>query len=58
MVQRRPEALKKQIMTDVHSPAQWRINGPLANMKEFYDAFGIKEGDKMYRPENKRVVIW
>jgi putative endopeptidase len=45
-------------MTDVHAPAQWRINGPLANIKEFYEAFGIKEGDKMFRPENKRVVIW
>jgi putative endopeptidase len=58
MVQRRPEALRKQIMTDVHSPSQWRINGPLANIPEFYKAFNIKKGDAMYREDSLRVVIW
>jgi putative endopeptidase len=58
MVQRRPEALRRQIMTDVHAPAQWRINGPVANMPEFYKAFNIKQGDAMFRSDSMRVVIW
>ncbi|MGE5399160.1 MAG: M13 family metallopeptidase [Bacteroidota bacterium] len=54
----RPERLARQVMTDVHSPAFLRVNGPLSDIPEFYDAFGVKEGDPMYRPENKRVKIW
>lgn len=54
----RPERLARQIMTDVHSPAKFRINGPLSNLPEFYETFGIKQGDKMWRPEDKRVKIW
>jgi putative endopeptidase len=53
-----PEALKKQVNTNPHSPAMFRANGPISNMKEFYDAFGIKEGDKMWRAENERIKIW
>jgi putative endopeptidase len=56
--QRRPEALQNQIMTDVHAPAFLRVNGPLANIPEFYAAFGIKPGDAMYRGEDVRVIIW
>jgi putative endopeptidase len=58
MVNVKKEALSQQIMTDVHAPAQFRINGPLSNIPEFYTTFKIKEGDKMYRPENMRIVIW
>lgn len=58
MVNMKDESLANQIMTDVHAPAQWRINGPLSNMPEFYKTFGVKEGDKMFIPENKRVKIW
>jgi putative endopeptidase len=36
----------------------YRATGPLSNMEEFYKAFGVKEGDKMYRPEEDRVKIW
>ena len=54
----RPESLARQVMTDVHSPAFLRVNGPLSNIPEFYKAFNIKEGDKMYRPEKDRVKIW
>ena len=54
----RKEALANQVMTDVHSPAQYRVNGPFVNMKEFYEAFNIKPGNKMYRPDSLRVVIW
>ncbi len=56
--QRRAEALQQQIMTDVHAPGFLRVNGPLANIPEFYAAFGIKPGDAMYRGDDVRVVIW
>jgi putative endopeptidase len=58
MVNIKKESLAQQIMTDVHAPAQYRINGPLANMPEFYEAFGVKPGEKMYQPDSLRVVIW
>ncbi len=58
MVNRTDASLAKQIMSDVHSPAEFRINGPLSDMDEFYKAFNIKKGDKMYRDENVRVKIW
>jgi putative endopeptidase len=42
----------------VHSPAKYRVIGPVSNVPEFYEAFGVKEGDKMYRPDSLRLVIW
>jgi putative endopeptidase len=54
----RDEALRNQIMTDPHSPSVYRGNGPLVNNEAFYRAFGVKEGDKMYRPADQRVRIW
>ncbi|HTN44733.1 MAG TPA: M13 family metallopeptidase [Flavipsychrobacter sp.] len=54
----RPEEMASRIMTDPHSPNEWRCNGPLSNMEEFYKAFGVKEGDKMYRPINERAKVW
>lgn len=50
--------LKNQLMTDVHSPAKYRVNGPFVNVKEFYDAFGIQPTDKIYRAYSLRVNIW
>ena len=58
MVNSKDEALASQIMTDVHAPAQFRINGPLSNIPEFYKAFNVKPGNKMYQPDSLRVVIW
>ncbi|GAB2027450.1 endopeptidase PepO [Lactovum odontotermitis] len=43
---------------DVHAPGKLRANIPPTNLEEFYSAFGVKEGDGMYRPEEKRVNIW
>ncbi|KQO22335.1 metalloendopeptidase [Flavobacterium sp. Leaf82] len=58
MINRRDESKINQIMTDVHSPEQFRINGPLSNVPEFHKAFNVKKGDKMYQPDSLRVVIW
>lgn len=54
----RPESLKTQLMTDVHAPAEYRVNGPFSDIDEFYSTFNIKPGDKMYRPDSLRVRIW
>jgi putative endopeptidase len=52
------EMLRKRLLTDVHSPANFRVLGTLSNMTEFYKAFGVKEGDKMYRNNTERAKIW
>ena len=52
-----PEALRLQVRTDPHSWARFRTNGPLANLKEFYEAFGCTDGP-MVRPEGLRAEIW
>jgi len=54
----RPEAARQQVLTDPHSPAQFRTNGPLMNMPEFYQAFGCKPTDKMERPAAEQARIW
>lgn len=54
----RPEYLKQMIKVNNHAPPQTRVDGPLSNMTEFYEAFGVKEGDKMYRKPEDRAVIW
>lgn len=48
----------RRIIVDPHSPGIYRCNGPLSNMPEFYSAFGVREGDKMWRPESDRVKVW
>ncbi|MBP6334843.1 MAG: M13 family metallopeptidase [Bacteroidia bacterium] len=54
----RPEAAAQRIITDPHSPAMYRVNGPLSNLPEFYKAFSVKEGDPMYRSDSSRAKIW
>lgn len=54
----RPEFLKLIALTDPHSPSKFRVNGPLSHMEEFYEAFDVKEGDKLYREEKARAKIW
>ena len=56
--QQRDEALRQGLLSDVHAPPKWRVNGPLANIGEFHDAFGVKPGQAMYRAEADRVRIW
>lgn len=54
----RDQALANQILTDVHSPAFLRVNGPFTDVDDFYKAFDVKPGDKMYLAPDKRVKIW
>ncbi len=54
----RDEALKSQINTDPHSPGQYRANGSVRNVPEFYTAFDVKESDALYLPPEERVKIW
>lgn len=54
----RDETLRNQIMTDPHSPGMYRAVGPLVNIDQFYEAFDIKEGDPLFKPEAERVRIW
>jgi putative endopeptidase len=57
-VKDRDETMRLRVNSDPHSPEMYRVNGPLSNMPEFYKAFGIKPGDKMYREDKDRVKIW
>lgn len=54
---REAEAIRL-VATDSHSPAAVRGNAPLTNLNEFYQAFGVKEGDKMFVAPEKRITIW
>jgi putative endopeptidase len=54
----RDEALVNLIKTNPHSPAMYRVNGPLRNLNEWYDAYGVKEGDLLFLAPDKRVRIW
>jgi putative endopeptidase len=54
----REQALRLQVRTGVHSPGEFRVNGPLSNMPEFAAAFGCKLGDRMVRDPAVRTTIW
>ena len=54
----REEQEKNRLMTDVHSPAKYRVNGPFVDVDEFYSTFNIKPGSPMYRADSLRVRIW
>ncbi len=54
----REENLLTRLKTDPHSPSEQRANGTPVNIPAFYSAFGVKEGDKMFKPEAERITIW
>lgn len=54
----RDEMLRQQLLTDPHTPGEYRCNGVVSNMPEFYKAFNVKDTDPLFRPENIRVNIW
>jgi predicted metalloendopeptidase len=54
----RDEDLKLRLNTDPHSPAHYRVDGPLSNLAEFAKAFNLPDNSPMIRPADKRVNIW
>ena len=50
--------IREVVLSDPHSPSEFRANGVVSNMDEFYQAFGLHEGDKLWRPAAERVKIW
>jgi len=54
----KPEVVRQWVNTDPHSPDMYRVLGPLQNFTPFYTAFGVKPGDKMYKPDSARIKIW
>ena len=52
------EALINQIKTNEHAPGYYRAFGPLVNTDSWYDAFNVKEGDKLYKKAEERIKIW
>ncbi|MEJ0104112.1 MAG: M13 family metallopeptidase [Bacteroidota bacterium] len=57
-VKTRDEFLRMYVNTNSHSPAMWRVNGPLMNFTPFYKAFNIQPGQMMYKPDSTRIKIW
>ena len=53
-----PEYILNNLKSGVHSPDHIRGNGAVRNHSSFYDAFGVKEGDEMYLPPEKRITMW
>lgn len=54
----RDAEMVQRLLTDPHSPSRFRANGPVANLDEFYGAFGVKEGDELFKPADQRIRIW
>jgi putative endopeptidase len=56
--QQREDNYRQRLRTDPHSPEEYRTNGVVRNLGEWYEAFGITEDDPMYLPPEERVRIW
>ena len=56
--ERREELLRRGLLSDVHAPPKWRVIGPFSNIPDFYEAFGIKQGQPMWLPTESHVHIW
>ncbi|GAB3289069.1 M13 family metallopeptidase [Pseudidiomarina andamanensis] len=54
----RDEFVRNQVLSDPHSPADYRVNGTVVNIPAFYEAFDVKPGDDLYLPPEERVTIW
>jgi putative endopeptidase len=54
----RDAAIRKQVLSNPHSPSEFRVNGVVRNDSGWYAAFNVKPGDKLYLPPDKRVPVW
>ena len=54
----REDELIRRLVIDPHSPSSFRANGPISNLDAFYEAFSVKPGDKLFKPEADRIQIW
>ncbi len=54
----REQEMVKRLLTDPHSPSEFRANGPITNLDAFYEAFDVKPGDKLFKPKEQRIQIW
>ena len=54
----RDEEIVRRLAMDPHSPNEFRCNGVVSNIDEFYDAFGVQPGDALYLAPEERVRIW
>ncbi|HYW15609.1 MAG TPA: M13-type metalloendopeptidase, partial [Allosphingosinicella sp.] len=54
----RDEVARMILVSDPHSPYRWRVDGTLRNIDEFYSAFDVKPGDRLYLAPKDRVRVW
>ena len=52
------QEIRNRVKNDPHSLGEWRVNGALPHIDAWYEAFGVKEGDKMFIPKNERLDLW
>ena len=52
------EEIRNRTKSDPHSLGRWRVNGALPHIDAWYEAFGVKEGDKLYLPKSERLELW
>jgi putative endopeptidase len=52
------QELMKRLKSDVHSPAEYRVIGPLVNFEPYYEAYGACETGAMHKPDTARIMIW
>ena len=50
--------IRNRTKSDPHSLGRWRVNGALPHIDAWYEAFGVKEGDKMFIPKQERLELW
>lgn len=58
MIETRKQRLLSQVLSDVHSPAKYRVIGPVSDIPQFYQAFNVTPKDSMWRPDSLRVKVW
>jgi len=58
MDQMREELLRSRLLSDFHAPAKWRVLGPVSNVAEFYEAFGVTSAQRMWKEERERAAVW